>query len=582
MVLEQLNIFLERLDTCTEPLDFLDISEQLTQFAKNYEGINPPSEFLAESLAFDLYENNLNWGLYYGPQFGWTDETGTIHQYPELESITPNVISYWEKRAYQCKHLNLIIRYSDLVWEFSKIVTQKQASIELAHYVIDNTILCAELDFYISAVRFKNSLQRALSISIQINDLVRINKLVDTIIKYEEKVAEDDKPGLWGFSFDWLIDNKKVNLSDKDADKIINDLEERLDRISSVDYEYRLSAVELITARLAKYYRKVNRKDDLYRVLNKFRSVCFQVSEIANPMESYHWLHKVYTVFKDYGLNEDAEEILAQIHLIGTKFELKKFEHRVKLPVDLINQYIEKITANSPEEALKRITIEFMQDVNKLKMQVNDLYKEYPLAFLVNKKLIDHKGRVIATIGPLEEDEMGNVINQMSNSMRLQAIFLRKALEKTFERYELDETKILEYLARSPAFDDSKKELLLMGLRSYINKDNITAIHILVPLIEDAFRRVLQLCGGVVLKENRNGDGFQYKVLDEILRDEKLIKLFGENLMLYFRIVLTDRRGWNVRNEVAHGLLPKFGFSFEISDRLIHILLCLEGVRLNA
>ena len=193
--------------------------------------------------------------------------------------------------------------------------------------------------------------------------------------------------------------------------------------------------------------------------------------------------------------------------------------------------------------------------------------------------MIDHKGRVIATIGSLEEDEAGNVIQQMSQNMQVQAIFLREVLDKAIEKYRLDETKILEYLFQSPAFEDSKKELLRLGLRSYLNKDNITAIHLLIPQIEDSFRRVLELCGGVILKQTRDGDGFQYKTLDEILRDERLYQVFGENSMLYFRVVLTDRKGWNIRNEVAHGLLPQDRFNFHISDRLIHILLCLAAVR---
>ena len=367
-MLEKLNQFLRDLDSRDKPLDPYEISEELINVKKEYEGLKLPFQFEAELIAFDLRENsNSNWGLYYGPKFQCPDEVGNIYQYPNLESITLDVLEYWMTRAKQCNHYNLIIRYSDLVWEFSKVVTKNQPHIEFSHLVIDNTMLCAEKDFYRSAVRFKYTLKRALSLAIQINDHNRINKLVDAIMRYEEKVAEDGKPGLWGFSFDWLIDNKKVNLTQHQKDKIINDLEKRLVRVSTIGDGFDPFAAEVAAERLAKYYRNQNRKDDIYRVLKKFGSVFLHASEMSSPIQAYHWLHKVYIVFKDFGFKKEAEEILTQIHQLSPKIheDLKEFEHRVRIPTDEVNRYIESIISDSPEKAFKRITIKFIQDSNR-------------------------------------------------------------------------------------------------------------------------------------------------------------------------------------------------------------------------
>jgi hypothetical protein len=47
----------------------------------------------------------------------------------------------------------------------------------------------------------------------------------------------------------------------------------------------------------------------------------------------------------------------------------------------------------------------------------------------------------------------------------------------------------------------------------------------------------------------------------------------------YFRLVLTEKLGMNLRNNFAHGLEKKTFFSKEASDRLFYILLCLALVR---
>jgi len=51
---------------------------------------------------------------------------------------------------------------------------------------------------------------------------------------------------------------------------------------------------------------------------------------------------------------------------------------------------------------------------------------------------------------------------------------------------------------------------------------------------------------------------------------------------MYLRILLTDARGWNVRNEVSHGLASFEMMSLAVADRVVHALLLLALVRDDA
>ncbi len=75
------------------------------------------------------------------------------------------------------------------------------------------------------------------------------------------------------------------------------------------------------------------------------------------------------------------------------------------------------------------------------------------------------------------------------------------------------------------------------------------------------------------------GGGFNLRILDDILRDPLMLQIVGEDAIIYFRVLLVDPRGWNLRNRVCHGLLTANEFEPLMSDRLIHVLLCLAQVR---
>ena len=52
-------------------------------------------------------------------------------------------------------------------------------------------------------------------------------------------------------------------------------------------------------------------------------------------------------------------------------------------------------------------------------------------------------------------------------------------------------------------------------------------------------------------------------------------------MRFYFRVLLTDKRGWNLRNNVAHGMSVMKDFDKQTADRLLHAFLCLGLVRLK-
>jgi len=91
-----------------------------------------------------------------------------------------------------------------LIVDFSPKVLSKSTDIDLFQIIIDSNITICE-KFLADPLDCKTKIKRALILAIQTNDQTRISKAKDTIMKLEKDIAIDDKPGLWGFAFKWLI-----------------------------------------------------------------------------------------------------------------------------------------------------------------------------------------------------------------------------------------------------------------------------------------------------------------------------------------------------------------------------------------
>ena len=77
-------------------------------------------------------------------------------------------------------------------------------------------------------------------------------------------------------------------------------------------------------------------------------------------------------------------------------------------------------------------------------------------------------------------------------------------------------------------------------------------------------------------------EGMHVRNLDELLNDEIAVRSLGEDISFYLRSLLTDQRGMNVRNDVAHGLIPPEGFGSRTADRLVHAMLLFGNLRSKA
>lgn len=548
-------------------------------------GMDTKTELMAFGFSENHQDDENGWDTYFGPMAIFPNEQGQMMESPSLSLVDSEMLQYWTHRAKAAKHSILKARYAGLVWDFNKKVNDKPADIQMAHVRIDAICDIARENCHKFKTDVITKLKHALELAIRINDKKRISQARDAIIAYEDKVAEDSKCGLWGIAYDCLWNNKKVSLTKHHKDKIITDLEDRLQRVANHSEEGKLDpwAAEAAAIRLAKQYRREGRQEEVHRVILTYGQVFERISESADAMLAMKWLQDVEQNYRGYGLTEEADQLLKRIRELGPKAnsELKPISAKMEISKEEMAQYVEEMAQGDLDECLARLVAHYVPLRDETEKQVKDIASKALLTSLFQKTIQDHKGRPIAAIGSIHEDLDGHVIFQISQNMQIESVFLRQVMAALIKKFTLTSDKLEEHVFQCPLFEDDKRSMIAEGLRAYFNKDALVTIHLLIPQIENALRNLVEYAGGVVLKPSRSRavQSLQVRTFDELLRDSITSRVLGEDIALYFRTLFTDPRGVNLRNDVCHGLAPAQMFGAGLADRVLHALLILAQVR---
>lgn len=560
-----------------------DISSEFRKLIpENGEAIS--MELKAELMAFDFRENysskDTGWGTYYGPMVVWSNNDGSTTESPSIKLVDKNIIDYWTERLNKTNNPLLKARYSGLIWDFSKPVLNVNPDYKIGVAYVESLIETVERRIFRYETELKTKIKRAIQVSCLLNATELIERAKVATLNLENEIATNDKPGLWGFSYDLLLGNKKVILSNEEESSIIKTLELRFSELTGAEQSNPWNA-EAAAERLADYYRKKGETEKVKQTILALGKAYEQKESDGNAMQVSSWLQHIHKIYMNYGLHDEANAVLVRLRELGPKIneELKPISHSFEIPKEKLDSFIDFIIDGEIKQIFHKIIQNFIPKKDEVKERMFEMAKSAPLTYLISTSIQDSKGRVVATIGSLEDDVDGHLMHELSQSLSFQAIFVRHVFHRLLVNKIINPNDIIAFIEESPIFEKSRIEIIRKGIEAYFKDDLIVAVHLLIPQIEDAIRNLIEISGGVVLKKPRNGTGFQLKTFDELLRDDIIIKVFGDDIQMYLRVLFTDQRGWNLRNDVCHGMSDVNSFSYQSMERIIHVLLILGTLR---
>jgi hypothetical protein len=566
----------DALDAAEGPLTRVMVLKELDRWGAVPEQKRSP-ELMADVLGLQLgvtADGDGPWGTRFGPWATFGSGQDEVHV-PPLNAITPAMVEVWERRARAARHPVLRARYADLVWDLSQVVRKSKPGIEFARLLIDAVVDGLKQGVLGREVEAYQSAERGIDLARSVKDLARAEAVERALMTYERQHAKDRLAGTWGKSFDLVLTGDSL-LSDTEKAEVVQDMERRLERLAAVaPPALDPHGVEAAAMRLARYYRAKGGQTNVARVVRVYANAFRVASKGAQGMVATAWLEKVHAVLEEYGLKADADALVPELREHGKRSvsELKAYSTTATVPAEEMDRYVDSVLEGDADAALRRLTSEFVPDPQHAEEQVRKLAKTAVLSSMISKKIMDDDGRVVAEIGPLEDDLDGSVIQRISQGLQISAMFLRVVLDEARKRLPLNADALMARVRASRVFDEEAYPLIEEGLRLYFEGRYAPAMHLLIPQIEAAVRRLGILAGAIIYKRNRQTKLLDMKLLHDLLRDEHVVRVLSEPIALYLRVLMVDQRGWNLRNEMCHGSMKAANFTPVLADRVLHALL---------
>ena len=494
------------------------------------------------------------------------------------------MIAYWEERAVTVRNPLLKMRYTGLVLEFKKKLFNKEPdymSIKLAH--IQSLLDVVEGDYCRYEIIAFGYAERALNLAIGFRNHDQQERAVKVYYEAHHRHSGNDlHPGVWGRIFQSLI--KHRDYFRKYEKDLLDEQLSRYDRLKKLNLEkgnktdqYSHVLSEQIDL-LADYYHMTGEKDKIEPLLDTM----FNAIKTSIPVRGGMWgqgmIQQLQARYRKYGFDKRANQLFVELSDLGgeTLSELKLTEYSVPLDRDRINAFLDAALEGSDCDVLLFFLYQYIPKIEEEKHRLKERAEKAPLLDLVSTFTIDSSGNTISRVGVGPDAERQKLYFFMYESMRFTIPFMHLHITKMKEQGKMTTESMMELIKDSELITEDHKEIVRRGLDAYMAEDYLVCCHLLIPQLEAAIRRLFALNGANIMRAKKNPDeGNEYISLDGLLGSNEAVAYMGEDIANYFRNVLTDQYGWNIRNQVSHGLLATDNFNFGMADRVVHAFLLL-------
>lgn len=570
-------------DVAGKKFEWHDIVKALCELPDD-ERLKPQCHY--EWTAFMLQPNDSDktFGGYFGPQATFAAPDGTPVYSPALSDITPDAILYWEQRYKSSSNAQMKMRYSGLVWDFKRRILNSNYDNDLYRTYVDSMLEVCNNNLTSHPVVTTIILERLFNITK--NQVIDLSLTKKALRDFEARYATDQSARYWACQFMLMIENKKYFTKDE-IDALVSQHEDRLKRLATTDKNGKIDVWSLDSQCdiLANYYNRLNLKDEVLRVL-KVSEVAHKKSfDTIEPMQKMGILEILHRKFLHYGLQTEANRLLPEIQSasIQAASTMQPHKYEFKIPKEVFDEaeLLFGSKAESDEKRWQNFVGYFVPCKNKESKSLAETIKHHPLQYMMSTNMMDTKGRPQSIIGSYEKDPEGNLVMHITEKMNFGTHFLEIAISKMREIDLLQTERIMkDIIEPCPLFEVSSYSIIRQALDFLFDDQPVLACHLLVPQIETAIRNLVEMSGISVIKHQKHVEqGFQLITLDDLLREKPVEQAFTADGVLYLRLVLTDQRSLNIRNNLCHGILPPDSFHFGVAARLLHVLIMIGMVR---
>ena len=484
------------------------------------------------------------------------------------EDLTAEELSFFEQILNDISEPFLKARLADILWLMRKPKDINHARLAIDAY-IEN-----EIDDQSWHKDINKCIERGARLAIQIKDWERLEQIKSLLFAAFLKEYSDSKfMQLWIAD---LLDTLKIDddLRSQIAQTLYdkaNDLKNNGDFLSAISY------FELSSKKNKQCGEVEKHLQSLVAIAECYASEAEKRSLDSNLVANGFYENAVQAYRRISGRDRstyDIENKIIEIRQKITSSGKASLDEMVSFTLpsvdvsDLIESSIKHVTAKAtPQEALLFFTgVSHPIKYEQLLDSANAIVKNSIFGSLFGGCHLSNDGRVIA-ITPSRnlragEDDPANqaaLLRQAQSQFSIhidiavQAQILPSLRQLQLE-HRFSKSLMIDICKQSPIVQDGRE--ILMGNALWLGFENEfgLAIHLLCPQVEHIVRSLLKQAGAITTNlsidgiENENG-------LSTLMELPEAEQIFGKDLTFEIKSIFTEALGYNLRNNVAHGLL---------------------------
>jgi len=549
-----------------------------------------------EFFSFGLNDNKLS------PKFTATDEKGKVIIFPNLDEFDDKTYAYLMERSSTARIPLTRARYSHLLWlspkkhlKYAKVAIDSY--LELAniyekqdmekpdkHYGLDLMNAIRNAFFIACQVKYKLADVKSEIIRLiqNFNDkssstFALRHNLIDLMLSEKKVFLENDYLGVadicWRFA---EMDVDRGNLHG--AIKLL-ELGEKVDvRLNkkSKDWRKRIAALYEILLRQAEQG-------------NNLAALSFCQQALEN-----------YKIIKDEKKIGEIEKKYAELR---GSMKLVEFKQKIDLSkhIERCREIAENLAREKPEEVIKTLMVskQLIPKYKDMEKIAEDIGEKHPIQKIFHKEVMDQRGHPAQHFTEDAEEKYFGLLQEYQMDLQINKIpLIREIFFSAIRNNKLNPEELLDFLAKNswfgknlskklgegreitynwmsllaPSINDYFVQMERLFLESTGRPNMVLAIDSLTLKIEGLLRDMCEFSGIATFYQTKDKKGrriVREKDLHALLHEDKIKELFDEDDLLFFKFLLVEQAGLNLRHRIAHSLL----YFQEYSADLMHLLI---------
>lgn len=228
-----------------------------------------------------------------------------------------------------------------------------------------------------------------------------------------------------------------------------------------------------------------------------------------------------------------------------------------EIPTAVVEAFYDSFTTVPFPEVLEHLALrtDLLIGVEEAREAERKAQEIAPFASMVRHVELTPSGRRIAPTKP-EDIERQKLYRAIRFHREFQNVWMAEIFRRLRDQCGIEVGAVIEYLRMSGNFDEGNLALVDRGWERAWADDTVSAMHILLPQLEDTLRNLLNRSGIDPLAAGTSIPGVGMELtLAPICSRLQEADVLDEDTAFLVDLTVADPLGENLRNEVGHGLI---------------------------